>query len=83
MSITSKEIIAIKKAYNARTTKLTSENVKAVFDHLYQKNPSITRRELAQYFDVYESTIIHWLKGTRIPAGPNKWVFYTILYTII
>ena len=51
MSITRKEVIAIKKAFHTRTTRLTQENVKAVFDHLYKQNPTIMKIELAKYFD--------------------------------
>jgi DNA-binding transcriptional regulator YiaG len=80
MPISSKEIIAIKKAFHKRSTRLTRKNVEAVFYHIYKNNPKITKKELAEYFDVWESTIDHWIKGTRIPAGANKWVFYIILY---
>ncbi len=81
MGISSKKIIAIKKAFHKRTTRLTLQNVDAVFHHIYKNNPKITRKQLAEFFDVHENTIDHWIKGTRTPAGENKWVFYTILYT--
>jgi len=71
-----KTVMSIKKAWKTHYEIMSHEEILLVLD-MFPSSFSV--KDVAYFFDVNETTVKDWRKGSNKPNGANKMVFHAIL----